>query len=306
MSYQPTIIGGLVTKPEPQKTYQPTKIIVDSKVNESQPQQKPAFKITAMKGHVRKSLDPNGYDLENRFPNVKNIEQLKLKISGIVIDVLDANECGSLGRSIQSEFMNMLNQIFKISESSCIAHAQRHVERLTKILSDAIESLENGNGFLWKKIDTKSILTSVVSELNLLKTLLINSVEDVNNAKTESISYASRMLDMENEIYVCSSLIEILDGEVASDDLKNILLQRGISIEKTKVQIINQIRLMESMIVSMDSLIDMIQNAVNVQLPGLMQCIMTAMQSDMNDTQKYLVSDSLKTFITSLTKKDIS
>ncbi|HET8687934.1 MAG TPA: hypothetical protein VFM18_14930 [Methanosarcina sp.] len=301
MSYQPTIIGVSLIKTEPKKVYEPTKISV------AEPQiTTKKFEVTAMKGHVRKSLDPSKYDLENQFPTLwkTNIEKLKLEISGIVLDVLDRNHCENIGKSIQLEFASMLIRIFKLSESTCIEQAQRHVERLTTILSDAIQSLEHGNGFLWKKTDAKEVLTSVTLELNLLKSLLATSSDAINLIRTEASSYSGRLLAMENEILIYSSLIKILEDEV-SDELMDILLQRGISIETTKVQISNQIKLMCSMIVSLTSLIDMIQDSINVHLPGLLQVIMTAMQSDMNDTQKYLITDSLKTFITSL-KKDIS
>lgn len=265
-----------------------------------------SFKPTPMKGQVRKSLEPNELNLDSRYPSVDAtvMALLKKRVSEIVLETLTTMDCDKIGNELQSRFNAILTNSITVTQNPNLKNGQRHLGRLRQILAEALYDLENGRGFLRRKVDSNELLSRLSVEVDQLKSIMAVCIDEtkinVDGLKRFSIQLNSLSTEIDAEIL----LIEVL-MDLVSEDHKNILVRRGISITQTLTQIKTQYAIYDGILQSMEELSQSMYNAVYVQVPSMLQCIMTNTMSEMTDTQKYVVSESIRSIIISITMKEM-
>jgi len=305
VSYQPTIIrpSTVVTNVNP--TFKPT-VVTSIQETPKQTQPPVSFQVTPMKGHVRKSLDPIELKLDSRYSgvDVTIMNMLKRRISEIVLETLTTMNCENLGNELQSRFNQILTGSISVFQNPNLKNGQRHLSRLRIILKESLDELENGKGFLRRKVDSGELLTKLCVEVNQLKSIISTTIEEMEVIKQDLNRFWSQLTELCDTLSSEMLVVEVL-MDLVSEDHKNVLIRRGLSIGQTLAQIKTQYSIYDGMLQSTTELMQSMHDAVYIQLPAMLQCIMSNSTGDMTDTQKYVISESMKSIIEIITMKEM-
>lgn len=294
MTYQPKIIGSVVGRSEIKPA--PTVISFEPK---SDPRPTVTPQVTRIGGQQRIGIDMSIDDLKTKFTNASDdqLVVLKQKLSSYVIETLDMAELMKIGNDNQENFTTMLADSLLLVQNDSIRQVQHHISRMIDLMNDSTEKLNEPGGLFRKKADPLEIFQNIQREISQLKSLLKGSLTTIGSVIKSHLTNMKMCDTIENAAKMDIMLIDVL-VEKAKQDHIDVLNSRTISIGQTLTQITNQRLVYQSSVDSLNKLVDLINDTLNLYFPKLLQCIMSLDPNQgLTDTQRYIATDEMKNFV---------
>ena len=191
----------------------------------------------------------------------------------------------------------MLADSLSLVQNDSIRQVQHHISRMIDLMNDSTEKLNEPGGLFRKKADPLEIFQNIQREISQLKSLLKGSLTTIGSVIKSHLTNMKMCDTIENAAKMDIMLIDVL-VEKAKQDHIDVLNSRTISIGQTLTQITNQRLVYQSSVDSLNKLVDLINDTLNLYFPKLLQCIMSLDPNQgLTDTQRYIATDEMKNFV---------
>ncbi|HET8685796.1 MAG TPA: hypothetical protein VFM18_03930 [Methanosarcina sp.] len=291
--YKPTVIGN--TESVKQKV---TPTVFSSGIPEKGP--KIEFKVSTMAGVQRKFLEFKESELKQKYPSMEDVMICKLKerLLCFVPECITLDVCNSIGKKEQESFTAIVSCVLAFIRSPELKNGQRHIERLKEVLSSSVNSLNDRGIFSWKS--DKKNMESLLVEINQIEKLLKTFTPTLESTIDKISKYDSKLAGLIQDLMVEVMVVDVLKDHV-KDEFSDVIIARGISISTSLSQMKDQHSLHKNHIDSLKELLFIINETLYNQIPSLVQCMMET--EDITETQRYVLSEKMKTFIQHLERK---
>jgi hypothetical protein len=274
---QPSVNQPPATTPPRPTTFQPTTPAGRPTPVVSQP--------TSVPGFARKRLPVTVDDLRRLSPATKFriLEKAVQRLQHFVVEDASDRSAVLWGHETQKKYSDVMATSLKLSQSSALQQANRHIQRMTEILGSidipAVCGISRNNAFvsrflgnMTRRIDTPDELESAQRELNQIVAIMTNSLDELFSLK-ESIEQVSQQISKtgeEAEILMVAGLYlaEYLKADPTRSKLADRFTDRCLSLAQTIAQLRSGDTLRQSQIEHPLRVISTIQHVSLVMMPA--------------------------------------
>jgi hypothetical protein len=248
---------------------------------------------SSMPGTIRKGLSPDRAQIVARLSShgLDVVDDVMTAMSEVSPDVFDMQAALQYGQSVQTRYADSVDRWLAAMQADVVRNTPRHLARLHAILQELADSLED-RPFFFRQRTPAEMFGSFQGEVDQLRATLNKAYHGL----LETQSCLARIEDNTRELRQ-QALSYMLSCELLADHVEPVvarhLTDRGIALGKT-------VNLLQAQMThigidghNIHALLQQIQEGVLIALPAWITAVLRDGTESMNDTQRYLLRDSL-------------